>query len=112
MPEQAGYLVLVDGGGLLVAQEGGLHLFVPETGALTALYDVKAAIPRQRFNDGTCDPRGRLWIGSITMEWPVRQPVGALFRVSPDVVRRAIVTSQYRATSIVVKRGKVTPYWG
>ena len=71
MPEQVGNLVLVDSGGLLIAMEGGLHLFTPETGALRTLCDIRADIVGQRFNDGTCDPRGRLWIGSMTMEEPV-----------------------------------------
>ena len=84
MPEQVGNLVLVDGGGLLVALEGSLHHFVPETGALTTLCDIKADIVGQRFNDGTCDPRGRLWIGSMAMEEPVQRAVGALFRFSAD----------------------------
>ncbi|MDD9992103.1 MAG: SMP-30/gluconolactonase/LRE family protein [Rhodospirillales bacterium] len=84
MPEHVGNLVLVDGGGLLVALEGGLHLFVPETGALATLCDIKVDLADQRFNDGTCDPRGRLWIGSMAMEEPVRRAVGPLFRFSPD----------------------------
>ena len=84
LPEQAGNLVLVDGGGLLIAMEGGLHLFTPETGALETLCDMKAELPGQRFNDGTCDPRGRLWIGSMTMDEPVDQAVGALFRFCAD----------------------------
>ena len=84
MPEQVGNLVLVDGGGLLIAMEGGLHLFTPETGALRTLCDIRSDIVGQRFNDGTCDPRGRLWIGSMTMEEPVERAVGALFRFDRD----------------------------
>ena len=84
MPEQVGNVVLVDGGGLLVALEGGLHHFVPETGTLRTLCDIKADIVGHRFNDGTCDPRGRLWIGSMAMEEPVQRAVGTLFRFSAD----------------------------
>ena len=69
---------------MLVALEGGLHLFTPETGDLKTLCDIKADLAGQRFNDGTCDPRGRLWIGSMTMEEPVRHAVGALFRFTGD----------------------------
>ena len=91
MPEQVGNLVLVDGGGLLVALEGGLHRFVSETGALRILCDIKADIAGQRFNDGTCDARGRLWIGSMAMEEPVRHAVGALFCFSADgTIARAL----------------------
>jgi len=38
---------------------------------------------RERFNDGACDGRGRLWIG--TMDRHLREPVGALYRIDPDL---------------------------
>ncbi|MBX6372733.1 MAG: SMP-30/gluconolactonase/LRE family protein [Acetobacteraceae bacterium] len=36
-----------------------------------------------RFNDGCCDRLGRFWVG--TMDRALREPVGALYRVDPDL---------------------------
>ncbi len=51
-------------------------------GALTELARLPLDPATQRANDGKCDPRGRLWVGSIhePASGP-RQPVGALYCV-------------------------------
>ena len=35
-----------------------------------------------RFNDGACDPAGRFWAGTVTVD--VRPGAGALYRLDPD----------------------------
>ena len=37
----------------------------------------------ERFNDGACDRAGRFWVG--TMDRKLKDPVGALFRLDPDL---------------------------
>lgn len=36
----------------------------------------------ERFNDGACDSRGRLWVG--TMDKNISNPLGALYKIDPD----------------------------
>lgn len=43
-----------------------------------------------RFNDGTVDPRGRVWIGS--MDIGEAEPVGRLYRLEPDGSLNPLVT--------------------
>jgi sugar lactone lactonase YvrE len=38
---------------------------------------------RLRFNDGACDPQGRLWAG--TMAWDAAAGAGSLYRLDPDL---------------------------
>lgn len=44
----------------------------------------------ERFNDGACDRRGRFWVG--TMDRRLKEPVGSLYRVDPDLSIRRMET--------------------
>lgn len=65
MPAEPGCIVRSSGGGLIVALRTGIAHLDTHTGALSlripAPYD-PAVI---RFNDGRCDPSGRLWVGTL-----------------------------------------------
>jgi sugar lactone lactonase YvrE len=78
----AGSLAIHAGGGFLVALDNALHRFEPETGVLTPFVEIEPAGRGTRLNDGRCDRRGRLWIG--TMDETFREPLGSLYRVAPD----------------------------
>lgn len=41
---------------------------VDRHGGVTPIGDPEADLPRNRFNDGKCDPRGRFWAGSISYD--------------------------------------------
>lgn len=70
------------GGGYLLAQPSGLRLFDPERGVDEPFAHPEAQRAGNRYNDGKCDPRGRLWIGTMD---PGGQPGrGSLLRVDPD----------------------------
>jgi sugar lactone lactonase YvrE len=70
------------GGGYLLAQPSGLRLFDPERGVDEPFAHPEAKRAGNRYNDGKCDPRGRLWIGTMD---PGGQPGrGSLLRVDPD----------------------------
>jgi sugar lactone lactonase YvrE len=75
-------------GGLVLALDNGLHGFDPATGALEFLCHAEPDQPGNRYNDGRCDRRGRLWIG--TMDIDIRRPSGGFYRVGADrsVLRR------------------------
>ncbi|UYZ64072.1 SMP-30/gluconolactonase/LRE family protein [Hymenobacter weizhouensis] len=66
---------------VLVALQTGLHRLNTTTGQLTLLVN---PLPDSslRFNDGKCDPAGRLWVGTLDMQGHPRR--AALYRYSPD----------------------------
>ena len=51
-------------GEVLVALQNGFYNLDLETEALTLLVDPESHLPENRFNDGKCDSRGRLWAGT------------------------------------------------
>jgi sugar lactone lactonase YvrE len=76
-------------GGLMLALEHGFAEFDPHAGRLTPWSDPEQDRPRNRFNDGKCDPAGRFWAGTISLD---REPgVASLYCLEPDGrVRRVL----------------------
>ncbi|CAN5728114.1 SMP-30/gluconolactonase/LRE family protein [soil metagenome] len=69
-------------GGLLVATPGGLMTLSLADKRMTMLAHPEAERPGNRYNDGKCDRRGRLWIASMDMGTAANR--GNLFRVDAD----------------------------
>ena len=69
-------------GGLLLATPGGLMRFDTAARRMTLLAHPEAERRGNRYNDGKCDRRGRLWISSMDMGTAANR--GNLFRVEAD----------------------------
>ena len=69
-------------GGLLVATSSGLMSLDPPDKCLTPFAHPESARAGNRYNDGKCDRRGRLWIASMDMAAAPNR--GNLFRVDAD----------------------------
>jgi sugar lactone lactonase YvrE len=65
MPCEPGCLAWCREGGMLVALRTGLALLDTDSGELRFIADAPYDAATQRFNDGRCDAKGRLWVGSI-----------------------------------------------
>ncbi len=70
-------------GRLVVAQRRHVVLFDPRSGSVQDLTDSIDEPDTTRLNDGKIGPDGCFWVGSID-EQKDRQPIAALYRVSPD----------------------------
>lgn len=76
----------------VAAQETGIF-GIREDGTTLKIGDFPGdAVPNVRFNDGKCDPRGRLWVG--TMHQQAREGAGKLYMFEGDslLVKQAGVT--------------------
>ena len=82
-------------GGLVLALDNGLHGFDPATGKLNLLVHAEPDEPGNRYNDGRCDRRGRLWIG--TMDIGIRRASGSFYRIGADRSRAAPVRRHHGA---------------
>jgi sugar lactone lactonase YvrE len=80
-PSRPGCVAARKSGGVVVALEDGIY-FLNETGGKC---ERLAHIPlaNQRLNDGKCDSKGRLWVGSMVLSGP--PSTGKLYRVDPDL---------------------------
>lgn len=80
--QMIGTVVPAESGSLIVALEQGIYRLFPETGAKEKIVDPEEDIPGNRFNDGKCDPAGRFWAGTMSLEG--KKGAGALYRLDPD----------------------------
>jgi D-xylonolactonase len=64
-PEQVGFVLPADDGRFVAGLKSGLYRFDPESGAFDMLAEVDGDKPHNRLNDGTVDPTGRLWFGTM-----------------------------------------------
>jgi sugar lactone lactonase YvrE len=69
------------GGGVVVGLPGGVYLLGDLAGA--PLIPLEADLLANRTNDGACDSRGRLWVGTMALD--ERSPSAALYRVDADL---------------------------
>lgn len=71
------------GGTFLIALDNGLCEFHPATGRVIPRIEVEPESLGTRLNDAKCDRKGRFWIGSMDLE--IKEPLGAFYRVDPDM---------------------------
>ena len=83
-PEQVGWILPVEGGGLIVGLKNGVHRFEPESRSFFLIVDPEPASPDNRLNDAATDSFGRLWFGS--MDDTEKSPTGRLYRLSGDAL--------------------------
>jgi sugar lactone lactonase YvrE len=83
MPAMIGAIGLRRQGGLVGAFKSGFAYIDLENDRVTAIVDLEADRPGNRFNDGKVDPAGRFWAGS--MDDGERKPSGDLYRLGPDL---------------------------
>ena len=82
-----GSLAFSRDGALLLARDGGIHLFDPAGERLTFWADPNEGRPGIGYNDAKVDRDGRYWVG--TYELGEREPRAILYQLRPD--GRAIV---------------------
>lgn len=82
MPEKIGCIAVSQQGGFVAGLQSGFARVTLEPLSITPLIDPEAHLPDNRFNDGKCDNRGRLWAG--TMDVAMQNDTGSLYRLDPD----------------------------
>lgn len=65
--ERIGTVVPIASGGALVALQNGIFSMDLSNGDMTLINNPLDTVSNVRFNDGKCDPVGRFWVGSMTM---------------------------------------------
>jgi sugar lactone lactonase YvrE len=86
--QNTGCVVPRSKGGLVAALQHGFFTIDLGSGTLKPIHDPEADKPENRFNDGKCDSRGRLWAGTMSKKLDSGSgdsgPVGSLYCLEPD----------------------------
>jgi sugar lactone lactonase YvrE len=80
--QMIGTVVPAESGKVIAALENGFYQLDIETGEKLFIANPEENIEGNRFNDGKCDPAGRLWAGTMSMKG--KKHAGALYRLDPD----------------------------
>lgn len=83
LPEPAGMLAVQDSNHLILALQSGLIRFGLHTASIEWLLDIEKEINENRSNDGKCDAKGRLWLG--TMNTNCTDPTGSLYMIDENL---------------------------
>ena len=82
--QKIGTMVPTRGKRLLLALENGLVLFDPDSAESQPFSNLLADRSVMRFNDGKCDPAGRFWVGTMSMDFPNRDGASSLYCFEAD----------------------------
>ncbi|HLR89871.1 MAG TPA: SMP-30/gluconolactonase/LRE family protein [Balneolaceae bacterium] len=81
--EDLGVAALRKQGGLLLATQSGFYFFDRENGEKSLILNPKENTDNFRFNDGKCDPQGRIWAG--TLSYDLEEGAGNLYCLRSDL---------------------------
>lgn len=107
--QMVGTVVPTESGNVLVALKNGIYYFDVNSGSKRQLANPETDIPNNRFNDGKCDPAGRLWAG--TMSTVGEKQAGALYRFEPDTTIHKMVEDVSISNGIVWSNDKTKMYY-
>jgi sugar lactone lactonase YvrE len=107
--QMIGMVVPAKTGRAVIALENGLYYLDPETGTKNLIVDPEEEIDGNRFNDGKCDPAGRLWAG--TMSTVGKSAMGTLYRLDPDSSVHQMVTGVSVSNGIAWSKDQTRMYY-
>jgi sugar lactone lactonase YvrE len=84
-----GCVALRAAGGLILGTDRGVLAFDTDHAETSVLAQLEPGRVTHRLNDGRCDRRGRLWVGSMNEQ--VFAPEGTLYRLDTDLAARAML---------------------
>ncbi len=82
LEEMVGTVVPRRKGGIIAALQNGIYTVDFDSGNVDRIVDIESDRKDTRFNDGKCDPAGRLWAGTMSISRPKK--TGTLYRIDPD----------------------------
>ncbi|HSI76269.1 MAG TPA: SMP-30/gluconolactonase/LRE family protein [Lunatimonas sp.] len=89
-PHRLTLVIEASGNKLLLALDAKLALFDPKTESLEWLLDLHPDDSSMRCNDGACDPQGRLWVGTMSLE--MTEGAASLYCIGRDRKPRLMIS--------------------
>ncbi len=107
--QRIGTVVPTTTGQVVVALQNGIFLLDMESEQLTFITNPEENVAGMRFNDGKCDPAGRLWVGSMGLE--EEQGKGSLYRINNNGDTKKMVAAVTISNGIIWSSDHTTMYY-
>jgi sugar lactone lactonase YvrE len=107
--EHVGTVVPRRGGGAVVALKNSVATLDLETGTVEKKAYPAKEEPGNRFNDGKCDPSGRLWAG--TMAYDEKEGAGNVYRIGADFSTQKVIENVTISNGLAWSFDKKTMYY-
>lgn len=107
--QRIGTVVPDQQGNAIVALQDGIYRLILADGTLQLLAKASHDPERFRFNDGKCDPAGRLWVGSMPMDGS--QETAGLYRMDLDYTLTRVLDGVTISNGIVWTADHSTMYY-
>jgi sugar lactone lactonase YvrE len=102
-------IVKRESGGAIVTLQNGFATVDLESGEAKIIEECEADLEGNRFNDGKCDPQGRLWAG--TMGFNLEEGQGSLYLLSTDGKAQKVLGDISCSNGIVWTKDEKTMYY-
>ncbi len=111
MPSEPGCIAPARRGGMVIALRDGIYRARAWGGALARMTPVDYDPQTVRFNDGKCDPFGRLWAGTLIE--PKDRNEATLYCLDPRAANRAVpmASDAMTANGLAFAPDAKTLYW-
>ena len=107
--QRVGAVVPRASGGVMLAVQHGFAALDLQNGHLTLWSDPEENVTGNRFNDGKCDPAGRFWAGTISLD---RRPgTASLYCLEPDGSVRTMLRGVTNSNGIAWSLDGATMYY-
>ena len=107
--ERIGMVVPARSGGAVVALQNGIAQIDLLDGKIQYKLDPENNIPGNRFNDGKCDPQGRLWVGSMSLD--ATTGAGSVYRIDDDFLVQKMISEVTISNGISWSLDGLTMYY-
>lgn len=109
LPSLVGTVVPYTKSEAVVALLDGIYKVNVLSGELSLLSDIESNMPENRFNDGKCDPRGNLWVGS--MHFGQSKPNASVYKINQQGETTKMIDSVTISNGIVWTKDAKTMYY-
>ncbi|MGD9328549.1 MAG: SMP-30/gluconolactonase/LRE family protein [Cyclobacteriaceae bacterium] len=107
--ERIGTVVPAKSGGAIVALENGIFHLDLESEEMKMICNPLEELDTIRFNDGKCDPAGRLWVGSMSLKFI--KGAASLYTINPDGSYRKVFGGVTVSNGIIWSNDHKTLYY-
>ena len=98
-------------GNFLIGLDLSFYIYNPLNKKLSKFVDLKDEPQENRINDGTTDPKGRFWVGTMTSEGNTKKQSGSIYCIYPNRKVKKFFNNIYTSNGIAFNKSGTNMYF-